>query len=236
MSLREDNHSVFQYTYGGKPVYYNCPFSSDYHDVVTKNMDLLKAGVKLLDPAIPIFDIPQTILRLYEYLSAIFPSITKKEVQVAVTAGVAAQQQYRGEVRAKGEAALDFMKTSGRPGVVVAGRPYHMDQVIGSPIIPNLLQTSGYVVFTADSIAHLGKDIVETMRLNNFYLNDAEIISAAKFVARRVDIALVHVVSFGCSLTPETDDEIKVTFLVLSLSLSFFPAYFAQPWEASLLC
>lgn len=105
---------------------------------------------------------------------------------------------------------LEYMKRTGKTGVVVGGRPYHLDSFTGSTTICNILSSAGYPVFSADSISHLGRDIVEKTRLINMFGNDANIINAAKVVSQRADMAFIHVVSFGCSISPETDDEIKV--------------------------
>jgi len=210
LSIREDTDSNFQYTYGSKPVFYECPLIAGYHDVVNNNMEAFKRpGCTLLHPAIPIFDQVQAATKFFEYMAPLFPGLTRKEVDAAMQAGYAAQEQYRQELRHQAKLALEFMKTHNRPGAVVAGRPYHLDPFVGSSIVSNLLTTAGYTVLTSDSVAHLGRGMYEPERFFNMQANDSRIINAAKFAARREDILFIHLVSFGCSISAETDDEVK---------------------------
>lgn len=209
-TYRDDQNSEFKLTYSSKPVYYSCALIAGYHDVINKNMDLDTQGIRLLHPIVPIFDQAQTIQKLFEYFSPIFPDMAKKEMEGAVKAAYSAQQQYRDELRKQGEGALRYIQQAGGNGIIIAGRSYHLDAFFGSATISNMLSTAGYTVLTSDSIYHLGHDVQEPSRMLNVFASDGRIISAAKFASRREDIALIHVVSFGCSVSAETDDEIKV--------------------------
>ena len=47
------------------------------------------------------------------------------------------------------------MKQTGKRGIVLAGRPYHVDPKIHHGI-PELITSYGFAVLTEDSISHLG--------------------------------------------------------------------------------
>ena len=58
------------------------------------------------------------------------------------------------EIQRKGEEVLDYMEDTGRRGIVLAGRPYHVDPEINHGI-PELITSYGICVLTEDSVSHL---------------------------------------------------------------------------------
>eukprot|EP01105_Mastigella_eilhardi_P014525 TRINITY_DN330_c0_g4_i1.p1 TRINITY_DN330_c0_g4~~TRINITY_DN330_c0_g4_i1.p1 ORF type:complete len:1568 (-),score=424.95 TRINITY_DN330_c0_g4_i1:36-4208(-) len=203
---REDSNVTFQYRYGSHPVYYTCSLISGYHNVL-RHMPL--HGAKLLHPVVPLFDPKSASVKLHEALVEVFADITPAEVAAAMRLGYTALARYRAEVRAKGEEVLRTMEEKKMGGFVVACRPYHLDPFF-SASIPNLLTCAGYAVLTADAVEHIGRPVNIPQKFINMTLFDARILNAAKAVCVRQDLALVHLVSFGCSISPETDEEIHV--------------------------
>ena len=61
----------------------------------------------------------------------------------------------REDIMKKGEEVLSYMKKTGRRGIVLAGRPYHIDPEINHGI-PELINSYGIAVLTEDSVSHLG--------------------------------------------------------------------------------
>ena len=51
--------------------------------------------------------------------------------------------------------ALHYLNETGKRGIVLAGRPYHIDPEINHGI-PELINSYGIAVLTEDSISHLG--------------------------------------------------------------------------------
>ena len=60
----------------------------------------------------------------------------------------------RRDVQKKGEETLKYLEDTGRHGIVLAGRPYHIDPEIHHGI-PDLINSYGIAVLTEDSISHL---------------------------------------------------------------------------------
>ena len=56
----------------------------------------------------------------------------------------------------KGEEAIKYLDETGKRGIVLAGRPYHVDPEINHGI-PELINSYGIAVLTEDSVSHLGK-------------------------------------------------------------------------------
>ena len=59
-----------------------------------------------------------------------FPDIPKEEVEAAAHAAWKELDHMRDDIRRKGEETLAYMEKTGRRGIVLAGRPYHIDPEI----------------------------------------------------------------------------------------------------------
>ena len=78
-------------------------------------------------------------------------SIPAAEVRAAARAAWAEQRRAKDDIRAEGRRRLAEMEQSGKRGVVLAGRPYHIDPEINHGI-PELIASYGLYVFTEDSL------------------------------------------------------------------------------------
>ncbi|WP_371922619.1 acyl-CoA dehydratase activase-related protein [Treponema sp. OMZ 790] len=74
----------------------------------------------------------------------------------AVNAAWTEEEGFKKETEEKGEEVLRIMKEKNLKGIVLAGRPYHLDPEINHGI-PEMLNGLGLAVLTEDSVAHLGK-------------------------------------------------------------------------------
>ncbi len=74
----------------------------------------------------------------------------------AVEMAYAEDAKFKSDVRKKGEETLKYLKDNNRRGIVLAGRPYHIDPEINHGI-PQIINSHGFAVLTEDSISHLGK-------------------------------------------------------------------------------
>ena len=61
-------------------------------------------------------------------------------------------QAVREDMTKKGKEVLQYLKETGRHGIVLAGRPYHSDPEINHGI-PDLITSYGVAVLTEDSIS-----------------------------------------------------------------------------------
>ena len=77
--------------------------------------------------------------------------IQEKETRAAVSAAWAEQQRAKEDIRAEGRRLLGQMEQRGGRGIVLAGRPYHIDPEINHGI-PEMIASYGLTVFTEDSI------------------------------------------------------------------------------------
>lgn len=84
------------------------------------------------------------------------------------------------EIQRKGEEVLDYMEDTGRRGIVLAGRPYHVDPEINHGI-PELITSYGICVLTEDSVSHLG-ELERPLIVMDQWMYHTRLYSAANFV------------------------------------------------------
>jgi predicted CoA-substrate-specific enzyme activase len=186
--------------------HFNCPIVTSYPEVILNNVEGIRQGqVMFANPFLPIHDPKALKERLREELSDF--SVTTVEIDRAVDAGLAEQAAFRAEVRAMGERTVREMEHRGLRGIILAGRPYHLDPEINHGIA-DLAVSLGMVVLTEDSIAHLGA-IERPLRVVDQWVYSTRLYAAASFAARRSDIALVQLTSFGCGLDAVTSDQVQ---------------------------
>ena len=104
----------------------------------------------------------------------------------------------------KGEEVLKYMEETGRRGIVLAGRPYHVDPEINHGI-PELINSYGICVLTEDSISHLG-NLERPLIVMDQWMYHSRLYSAANYVKTRDDLDLIQLNSFGCGLDDVTTD------------------------------
>ena len=68
-----------------------------------------------------------------------------------MAAGFAEDAAFKADVRAEGRRALRWMEDNGRKGIVLAGRPYHIDPEINHGV-PDVINTLGLAVLSEDSL------------------------------------------------------------------------------------
>ncbi|MBO4533985.1 MAG: 2-hydroxyacyl-CoA dehydratase [Treponema sp.] len=188
--------------------HYNCPIVTSYPEVLRNNIDALRqdSSIIFMDPFLPIYDKEALAARLAEELLSKFPSLTKEQIYEAVEKAWAEQEQFKKDVQRAGEEALEEVITKGGSGIVLAGRPYHLDPEINHGI-PEMINGLGLAVFTEDSIAHLGK-IERPLRIVDQWTYHNRLYRAAQFVAEMPDLELVQLTSFGCGLDAVTADQV----------------------------
>ncbi len=96
------------------------------------------------------------------------------------------------------------MKKTGRRGIVLAGRPYHIDPEIHHGI-PELINSYGIAVLTEDSVAHLG-ETERPLIVMDQWMYHSRLYAAANFVKTQDNLDLIQLNSFGCGLDAVTTD------------------------------
>ena len=202
--------------------HYNCPIVMSYSEALKLNVDeLATSRTQFLNPFIPYDDKEALKLRLFEHLVGYrrnevvqdgilfakgnYP--TRAEIDEAVEAAWQADIDFKRTMRAKGEETLAWIEEHDGHGIVLAGRPYHIDSEINHAI-PELITSYGMAVLTEDSIAHLG-NLERNLRVYDQWMYHTRLYNSAKVVTQRNDLDLVQLNSFGCGLDALTTDEVQ---------------------------
>ncbi|MBO1266234.1 2-hydroxyacyl-CoA dehydratase [Proteiniclasticum sp. SCR006] len=187
--------------------HFNCPVVTSYPEVIKNNMDVLALNkVKFLNPFLNFYDRKNLYKKLHEVLSKHY-SLTLSEVREAVRKAYDEIDRYKSDVQKKGEETLQYIAENGIKGIVLAGRPYHIDPEINHGI-PNLITEYGMAVLTEDSVAHLGT-VERPLRVIDQWTYHNRLYRAASFVAKEKNLELVQLNSFGCGLDAVTSDQVE---------------------------
>ena len=188
--------------------HYNCPIVTSYPEVLRNNIEVLRQdpSITYMNPFLPIYDKDRLGQRLWEVLSPKFPQLKKSQVLNAVEKAFEEQENFREEVKKAGEEAMEEMIRKGGTGIVLAGRPYHLDPEINHGI-PELINGLGLAVFTEDSVSHLGS-IERPLRVTDQWTYHNRLYRAATFVSEMSSLELIQLTSFGCGLDAVTADQV----------------------------
>ena len=202
--------------------HFNCPIVMSYSEALKLNIDELRTSrTDFLNPFIPYDDKEALKKRLWEHLSRdrrrkmiaegvpkdqiVLPS--QREINEAVDRAWQVDLDFKSTMRAKGEETIRWIEEHNGHGIVLAGRPYHIDPEINHAL-PELITSYGMAVLTEDSVAHLG-DLQRNLRVYDQWMFHTRLYNAAKVVTEREDLDLVQLNSFGCGLDALTTDEVQ---------------------------
>lgn len=183
--------------------HFNCPIVTSYAENIKNNVD------ELNDPSIT-FRNPFLAFTSEEILAdglvKEFSQIPEDEVRSAVHQGWRELDKMRKDIQKKGEETLDWMKKNHRRGIVLAGRPYHIDPEIHHGI-PEMINSYGIAVLTEDAVSHLTA-LERPLRVNDQWMYHTRLYAAANYVRLREDLDLIQLNSFGCGLDAVTTDQV----------------------------
>ena len=83
--------------------------------------------------------------------------VTDKELKQAIDKAYDELKQCQLDIRQEGQKALQYMREHHLQGIVLAGRPYHVDPEINHGIA-DLITSEGFVVLTEDSVCYLDQE------------------------------------------------------------------------------
>ena len=187
--------------------HYNCPIVVSYAENLKNNVeDLRERDVRYLRPFLA-FTSEETACKRLEQVCRENWDIPAAEVRAAVHAAWEEQARAKADIRAEGARLLREMETKGAHGIVLAGRPYHIDPEINHGI-PELIASYGFYVFSEDSLP-VDTDSGRSLRVVDQWVYHARLYSAAEFISSRTDLDLIQLTSFGCGLDAVTSDQVS---------------------------
>lgn len=187
---------------------YNCPVVISYSEVIKNNLeDLRRKNIKYINSFLSLNNKERLKHRLYEVMKDNFSGITKSEVFNAVDEATKEENNFKNEVRKAGEDALKYINENNLKGIVLAGRPYHLDPEINHGI-PELINSLDMAVLTEDSICHLA-NLDRPLRVVDQWVYHSRLYKSASFVRDFDNLELVQLNSFGCGLDAVTTEQVE---------------------------
>lgn len=185
--------------------HYNCPVVTSYPEVIRNNVDNLEGNHIIYRNPFMDLSNPKTLFStLKEELSAF--KVSDKELKEAIDAGFDELAKCRKDIQEQGEMVLNYLKENNMTGIVLAGRPYHVDPEINHGLA-DLITAEGMAVLTEDSICHLDKEI-DNLRVVDQWTYHSRLYRAASFVSTQPNLELIQLTSFGCGLDAVTSDQV----------------------------
>ena len=186
---------------------YNCPIVISYSEVLKNNIEELKSeDIKFINPFLP-FESKALLKRMMELPEFKEYNFNKKELKNAIEKAQQEYQKCRQDIHEKGKETIEYIEKNNLKGIVLAGRPYHVDPEINHGI-DTLITSLGMCVLTEDSVAD--KALPERpLRVVDQWMFHSRLYAAADFVGRHDSLELVQINSFGCGVDAVTTDEVE---------------------------
>ena len=181
--------------------HYNCPIVTSYSENIKNNVEEIAGGeITFRNPFMSFRDLGTVT----DALTKEFTEIPAGEIAAACEKGWQELANARHDMEKKGEETLEYLRQTGKRGIVLAGRPYHVDPEINHGI-PELITSYDMAVLTEDSISHLAKP-ERPLIVSDQWMYHSRLYRAANYVKTRDDLDLVQLNSFGCGLDAVTTD------------------------------
>ena len=187
--------------------HFNCPMVTSYAENIKNNVEeLAEFHIHFLNPFLA-FTSEEILTRQLIVEIGKEYAISSVEIQKAAHAGWEELLKSRRDMKKKGEETIDWLKKHNRNGIVLAGRPYHVDPEIHHGI-PELITSYGLAVLTEDSVSHLA-DAERPLVVTDQWMYHSRLYRAATVVKQNDFLDLIQLNSFGCGLDAVTTDQVQ---------------------------
>ncbi len=184
--------------------HYNCPIVTSYAENIKNNMEEISAeDITYIRPFLALDNKDALKDRLLREFSK-YTNVTAEEISDAVDAAFAEADVVRADICKKGEEVIKYCEENDKTGIVLAGRPYHLDPEINHGL-PELINSFGIAVLTEDSVAHLGH-VDRPLIVSDQWMYHSRLYKAANYVKTSKHLELIQLNSFGCGLDAVTTD------------------------------
>ncbi|MCM1052926.1 MAG: 2-hydroxyacyl-CoA dehydratase [Ruminococcus sp.] len=183
---------------------YNCPMVTSYSEAICLNVEeLKKENIKYLKPFLPLEDdklceVLYNLPEMQEY------NFKKSELKKAIKLASREMLKFREDIINKGKEFLAYIEEHDIEGIVLAGRPYHLDKEINHGI-DTLINSLGLAIFTEDSICYDASDM--KLRIVDQWSYHSRVYRACDVVVKNPRLELVSLNSFGCGLDAIVTDQ-----------------------------
>ncbi len=187
--------------------HYNCPIVISYSEVLKNNVEgLKKEDIKFINPFLP-FEKKNLVKKIMELNEFKEYNFTKSELLEATEKAEKEYQKCKKDIRDKGTETVRYLEENNLKGIVLAGRPYHVDPEINHGI-DTLITSLGLSVLTEDSVCDK-TEAKRPIRVVDQWVYHARLYAAADFVGKHDCLELVQLNSFGCGVDAVTTDQVE---------------------------
>ena len=184
--------------------HFNCPIVTSYAENIKNNVEEIKnEDINFMNPFIAFTDEEVLTNRLVDIFTEAY-NIPTEEITSAAHKGYKELLSVKEQIQKKGEETLKYLDETGKRGIVLCGRPYHIDPEINHGI-PELITSYGIAVLTEDSVSHLA-EVERPLIVMDQWMYHSRLYRAANFVKTRENLDIIQLNSFGCGLDAVTTD------------------------------
>ena len=187
--------------------HYNCPMVTSYPENVWNNMEELKSALITFEKPFISFESKEILEDRLVELFSLEKGIPRHQVMAAVADAWDELLNAREDMYKKGEETIAWLKATGGKGIVLSGRPYHIDPEINHGI-PELINSYGIAVLTEDSVSHL-REVDRPTLVMDQWMYHSRLYAAASYVSSQSNLELVQLNSFGCGLDAIATDQVN---------------------------
>ena len=186
--------------------HYNCPMVTSYAENIKNNVEeLAEEHIHFMNPFFAFTNEEVLTKQLIVKMGKEY-QISSVEVQKAAHAAWEELLQSRLDMEKKGEETIAWLREHDCHGIVLAGRPYHVDPEIHHGI-PELITSYGMAVLTEDSVSHLA-EVERPLVVTDQWMYHSRLYKAASYVKNSDCLDLIQLNSFGCGLDAVTTDQV----------------------------
>ncbi|MBF1260043.1 MAG: 2-hydroxyacyl-CoA dehydratase, partial [Lachnoanaerobaculum sp.] len=187
--------------------HFNCPIVTSYAENIKNNVEEIReTNTRFLNPFMAFTNEEVLTNQLIKVMKQEF-DINEREVKFAAHAAWTELIQSKKDIEREGEKTIEWLHKNNRHGIVLAGRPYHVDPEIHHGI-PDMITSFGIAVLTEDAVSHLAK-IERPVIVSDQWMYHSRLYAAASLVKQDDCLDLVQLNSFGCGLDAVTTDQVS---------------------------
>ena len=184
--------------------HYNCPIVTSYPENIKNNMEEIQTDEIVYIRPFLALDNPDALkTRMFQEFSK-YTDVSQTEINQAIDAAYEEADIARADIQKKGEEVVKWLNDNDKLGIVLAGRPYHVDPEINHGL-PELINSYGIAVLTEDSVSHLAPP-ERPLIVSDQWMYHSRLYAAANFVKSQKNLELIQLNSFGCGLDAVTTD------------------------------
>ena len=167
--------------------HYNCPIVTSYSENIKNNVEEIAGGeITFRNPFMSFRDLGTVT----DALTKEFTEIPVRRDRRSLRKGLEGTGKCPSRYGEKGEETLEYLRKTGKRGIVLAGRPYHVDPEINHGI-PELITSYDMAVLTEDSISHLAKP-ERPLIVSDQWMYHSRLYAAASYVKTVENLDLIQ--------------------------------------------